>query len=234
MWLGRKLAVKYADKIVVLTKKDMELNKKRFHSEGKITQIYNPIELIKLNNDYDINSKKIVSSGRFTNQKGFDMLVDVAKIVFDKHPDWQWDIYGDGPEEDTVRRLIIEKGLENNVKLMGRTNKMNELYKEYAMYVMTSRFEGFAMVNIEAHLAGLPIVSFDCNCGPDEIIQDGVNGYLVDCFNIDKMAEKINLLIEKSDLRLKMSNSTMLDKEKLQIENVIKNWEEVINEAKNG
>ena len=57
MWLGRKLAVKYADKIVVLTKKDMELNKKRFHSEEKITQIYNPNELIKSNNDYDINSK---------------------------------------------------------------------------------------------------------------------------------------------------------------------------------
>lgn len=228
MWLGRILSARYADKIVVLTKKDMELNKKRFHSEEKIVQIYNPIEFVETNSNYDINSKKIVTCGRLTHQKGIDMLLQVAERVLNKHPDWQWHIYGDGPEEYSVRQLIIEKGLENNVILMGRTNKMNELYKEYAMYVMTSRFEGFAMVNIEAHLSKLPIVSFNCNCGPDEIIQDGINGYLIDCFDIDKMVEKINYLIENPDVRKNMSDNTFLDKEKLKMENIIKEWEKIL------
>ena len=111
---------------------------------------------------------------------------------------------------------------------MGRTNKMNELYKKYAMYVMTSRFEGFAMVNIEAHYAKLPIISFNCDCGPDEIIQDGVNGYLVRCFDIDMMANKINYLIENPNVRIDMSSNTLLDKDKLQLENIIFKWKKII------
>lgn len=228
MWLGRKLSTKFADKIVVLTKRDMELNKKRFHSDGKIVQIYNPIEMTVSKAEYDKNSKKIVTAGRLTGQKGLDMLIDIAEKVFSKHPDWEWHIYGDGPMEKELIQKISEKKLEQNVKLMGRTNKMNEIYPEYAMYVMTSRYEGFAMVNIEAHFAKLPIVSFNCNCGPDEIIQDGVNGYVVDCFDIDKMAEKINTLIENPDLRIEMSQNTMLDKEKLDIKNIIKEWEKIL------
>lgn len=228
MWLGRKLSTKYADKIVVLTKRDMELNKKMFNSDGKIVQIYNPIEATVTKTDYDEGSKKIVTAGRLTSQKGLDMLIEIADRVFKKHSDWEWHIYGDGPMEEELTKKIKEKNLSNNVKLMGKTDKMNELYSEYAMYVMTSRYEGFAMVNIEAHFAKLPIVSFNCNCGPDEIIQDGINGYVVDCFDIEKMAEKINTLIENPDLRKKMSNNTMLDKEKLKMENIIKEWEKII------
>lgn len=228
MWFGRVLSAKYADNIVVLTKKDMEINIKRFKTLEKVVQIYNPF-IFKANNKmYDINSKKIVSCGRFTKQKGYDMLIDVAEKVFSKHPDWIWDIYGDGEEMNNIKYLIERKHLENNVILKGRTNKMDDVYREYAMFVLTSRFEGFAMVNIEAHNAKLPIVSFNCNCGPDEIIQEGINGYLIECFDIDKMAEKINYLIENSDIRLKMSNNTMLDKEKLMMENVIDKWKEIL------
>lgn len=227
-WYGRCVAAKYAHNIVVLTKKDMENNIRLFKSASKIKQIYNPIELVECEFKYNIDSKKIVSSGRLSTQKGFDMLVDVAAMVFAKHPDWEWHIYGEGLGRKNLERLIEEKNIGQNLKLMGRTNKMNELYKDYAMFVMTSRYEGFAMVNIEAHYAKLPIVSFNCNCGPDEIIQDGANGYLVDCFDINKMAEKINYLIENPSIRKEMSDKTFLDKEKLQMSNVIKEWEKII------
>ena len=228
MWLGRKLSAKYADKIVVLTKRDKQININRFKTEGKIHQIYNPIEAIKIDGEYDFNSMKIVSSGRVEYQKGFDMLVEVASKVFEKHSDWEWHIYGDGPDMEKIQNLIDEKGIANNLKLMGRTNRMNEIYREYAMFVLTSRYEGLGIVNIEAHYSKLPIVSFNCDCGPDEIIQDGVNGFLVDCFDIDKMAEKINCLIEDVELRKKMSSNTMLDKEKLQMAYVIKEWEKIL------
>lgn len=228
MWLGRVIAAKYADGVITLTKKDMNLFIERFKPKAKIHQIYNPTEIAKLSDQYDEESKLIVTVGWINNQKGYDMLVEVAKKVFYKHPDWKWHIYGDGPLKENIISLIEENSLSDNVKLMGRTNKMNELYQKYSMYVMTSRFEGFAMVNIEAHYAKLPIVSFNCNCGPDEIIQDGVNGYLVDCFDIDKMAEKINYLIENPNIRIEMSRNTMLDKEKLQMENVIKEWGKIL------
>ena len=144
VWLGRKLASKYADDIVVLTKKDMELITERYHPKVNLHQIYNPIEVIKNEFVYDINSKKIVTSGRITAQKGYDMLTNVAVKVFEKHPDWEWHIYGDGEDKEKIQGLIDCKNIASNLKLMGRTNRMNELYNEYAMYVMTSRFEGFA------------------------------------------------------------------------------------------
>ncbi|MBQ9314473.1 MAG: glycosyltransferase family 4 protein [Clostridia bacterium] len=229
-WFGRVISSKYADKIVVLTDKDRQENIKRFKTNpSKIIRIYNPIEFIKEDNsNYDISSKMLLSSGRICHQKGFDMLVEVASLVFKKHPDWKWHIYGDGADKEKIQNLIDNASLNNNVILMGKTNKMNELYKEYAMFIMTSRYEGFAMVNIEAHYAKLPIVSFDCNCGPDEIIQDGINGYLIDCFNIDKMAEKINYLIEHEEIRKQMSDNTMMDKEKLQPETIINEWKEIL------
>ncbi len=228
-WIGRKLAARYADKLVVLTQKDRRNNMKKFGTkENKIVHIYNPIQVTQLKDDYAIESKKLVSCGRICYQKGFDMLVEVAGKVFDKHPDWEWHIYGDGPDREQIEKAIKEKGLGKNIILKGRTNKMNELYKEYAMFVMTSRYEGFAMVNIEAHYAKLPIVSFNCNCGPDEIIQDGINGYIVECFDIEQMANKINGLIENPELRQKMSDNTMLDKEKLKMENIIKEWEKIL------
>lgn len=228
MWLGRKLSAKYADKIVVLTKKDEKINIEKFHSEGKIVQIYNPIEKMEMEYKYNENSKLILSSGRLEPQKGFDMLVEVAKGVLTKHTDWEWHIYGDGPDKEKLQNMINENGLENNLKLMGRTNKMNELYKEYAFFVLTSRYEGFCMVNIEAHYAKLPIVSFKCNCGPEEIIQEGKNGYLIDCFDTKEMVKKINHLIEESSLRKDMSENTMLDKDKLQMSSIITKWHEVI------
>ncbi len=227
-WWCRKIAALKADKIVVLTEKDLNLYKLNFNPRAELVHIYNPTEKNSFKYDYDMSSKKILSVGRLSYQKGFDMLVDVASKIFDKHKDWEWHIYGDGEDREKINQLIIDKNLQNNVKLMGRTDKMKELYNEYAMYVMTSRYEGFAMVNIEAHYAKLPIVSFNCDCGPDEIIQDGINGYLVECFDIDKMADRINYLIENKEVRKKMSDNTMLDKEKLQMENVIKEWKKIL------
>lgn len=228
MQLGRKVAAKYADDIVVLTKKDMKQNIKLFGTAAKIHQIYNPIEYLERSLKYDINSKKIVTAGRIEYTKGFDMLVEIAARVLEKHPDWEWHIYGDGPDKAKLQKLIDKNNLSQHLKLMGITDKMNKLYNKYSMYVFTSRYEGLGIVNIEAHYAKLPIVSFNCNCGPDEIIQDEVNGYLVDCFDIDKMAEKINYLIENPNVRIKMSENTMLDKEKLQMENVIREWEKIL------
>jgi len=227
--IGRKDASKFANKIIVLTDKDKAHYKELYNiKDPQIIRIYNPIEMINQTHKYDINSKKILSIGRISGQKGFDYLVEIAKIVFEKHSDWQWHIYGEGPEKEKIQILINNNKLEKNIILMGQTNQMQNLYKNYSIFVMTSRFEGFPMVNIEAHSAKLPIVSFDCPCGPSEMIIDGVNGYLIDCFDVEKMAEKINYLIENPDIRQKMSDNTSKDKEKLKMENIIEEWKKIL------
>lgn len=226
----RKLASKVADKIVVLTNKDREANIDKFNTTPeKIVAIYNPMEMKENGEVYNVSSKKIISAGHLINIKGFDMAIEVAKKVFEKHSDWEWHVWGDGILKDELQAKIKKYGLENNFKLMGRTDKLLELYKEYALFVLTSRSEGLGMVNIEAHCAHLPIVSFDCPFGPSEIIQDNINGYLIDCFDIEKMADKINFLIENSPKREEMSKNTMLDKEKFAMTSVIKKWKELLN-----
>lgn len=225
----RKLASKLADKIVVLTESDRKENIKKFGTlPTKIKTIYNPIEMKENKQPYDEKSKRIISVGRLVSIKGFDMLIDVATKVFAKHPDWEWHIYGEGSLKDELQKKIEENNMQNNLKLMGRTDKLLELYKEYAMFVLTSRNEGLGMVNIEAHCAHLPIVSFNCPFGPAEIIKEDVNGYLIKCFDIDEMANKINFLIENTEKRIEMSKNTMLDKEKFKMSNVIKEWKEIL------
>lgn len=229
MWLGRKLAAKYADKIIVLTKKDENLNQEKYNSGEKLFQIYNPIEITEQNHEYDVTSKGIVSVGRLSfYEKGLDYLIEVSSKVLKKHSDWEWHLYGEGDDRPAVEALIREKKIEDKFILKGQTKNMNELYKNYSIFVLSSRYEGFCMVNIEAHYAKLPIVCFNVNCGPDEIIQEGINGYLIDCYDTEEMANKINYLIENIELRKEMSNNTMLDKEKLQMENILKKWYEII------
>lgn len=227
--IGRRIASKKADRIVVLSDKDRLNNINLFKTkEDKIVRIYNPSDYKELSDKYDINSKRIVSVGRVVNQKGFDYLLEVARNVLNKHQDWQWDIFGDGKDKEELINKVKEYSLENSVFFKGKVSNMKERYKEYAMYVMTSRYEGFPMVNIEAHSARLPIVSFDCPCGPSEMILDGENGYLVDCFNIEKMSEMINYLIENPEIRQEFSDNTTKDKEKLKMSNIIKEWEKII------
>lgn len=228
MWLGRVLAAHYADKVVVLTKRDKERNQERFHTGEKLVQIYNPIEEIEQKHDYDITSKAIVSAGRLTYQKGFDYAIAVAEKVLEKYPDWEWHIYGEGEERENLQKGIDEKNLQNKVILKGQVDSMKEVYPHYAMFVLTSRYEGFCMVLLEAQNAKLPEVSFTIDFGPDEIIQDGVNGYLVKPFAIQDMANQINDLIEHPEKRKRMSEQTLLDREKLQMKTIVQQWKQLI------
>jgi glycosyltransferase involved in cell wall biosynthesis len=163
--IGRCEAARKAHKVIVLTKKE----KKRYITfwkakEDKVVQIYNPIEKLKSENfDYDVNSKQIITVGRLCSEKGLDKLVEVAKIVKKSHPDWKWDIYGDGNKYEALKQMILENELQEFITLKGRVKNINDLYRKYAFYVMTSTNEGFPMVLIEAHTSKLPIVSFDIN-----------------------------------------------------------------------
>lgn len=192
----------FANVVVPLTKHDREVYKK--HTKAKrIEQIYNPIDvkLENLQHSYDINSKKIISVGRLKGQKNFIELVDVAKIVLDKHPEYCWHIFGSGDDYQKIKDKIVENDLQDRLILMGQSNDLYSLYKEYAMMVMTSKYEGFPMTLLEGMANKLPLVSFDILTGPNEIIVDGVNGFLINPFDFDDMANKIVKLIDDDLMR---------------------------------
>lgn len=160
-----------------------------------------------------------------TNQKGFDRLIDIWNIIEHKNnvDGWNLKIYGEGELKDDLQEKINEYGL-SNIKLMGYTENIEKVMENAAIFLLTSRYEGFVLVLIEALTKKIPCISFDCKEGPREIIDNGVNGYIVEDDNIDKYAEKLYYLMSNNKVRKTFSANSQKDLYRFDIDRVIKEW----------
>lgn len=172
-----------------------------------------------------LNNKKIISAGRFDSQKGYDLLILAWRIVIDKHPDWQMHIFGDGNCNTMLQNSIKELQIESSFFLHEATPNIYEQYLRHSIYVMSSRYEGFGLVLIEAMSCGLPCISFDCPSGPSEIIKNGENGILVENGNINKLSEAICYLIEKEEVRKQMGLEARKSALRYSKKNIMKQWD---------
>lgn len=214
-----------ANKIIALTKKDAQLYKEKFRVKNCV-HIYNPIDSRLMKQvHYNAESKRIISVGRLNYQKNFECAVNVAKIVLECYPDWSWDIYGSGNEKEKLQKQIDDFGLNGRIELKGQVDDLYSRYPDYALLVMTSRFEGFPMTLLESTACGLPAIAFDILTGPNEIIDDGISGYLVEFEQVDEMAEKIISLIKNKSIRKQMSQSCVDKRNNFSIEKVVEQWE---------
>lgn len=219
IWAARK-----ADAIVTLTKADKRLYKSHLKVHCPIGAIPNPMIQPDPAPTYDADSKVIISSGRLTYQKGFDLLVDAAARVLPQHPDWQWLILGEGEDRAMLEEKIAAAGLENRLILKGHVPDMGEYYRKAAFFVLSSRFEGLPMVLLEAKAYQLPIVSFDCLTGPAEIVTDGVNGLLVDNEDVPALAHAVNEMISSQNYRVRMSKATVQDADRFNLASIMNQW----------
>lgn len=171
-----------------------------------------------------------VSVGRLTDQKNFPLLIDIAEKILKGRTDWRWDIYGDGEQRIALERKITELGLEEKVFLKGNVSDLYDRYPQYAAIVMTSRYEGFPMVLIEAAAKGLPMVSFDIETGPSEIIRDGVNGFLIPQNDIGSMIDRLELIMDNSALCSQMSSAAKESVEPFRLNAVCAQWQMLLQE----
>ena len=214
--------LKKYDKIIVLTNEDKE----KWNEKYSIEVIYNPLTFFPQNIS-NLKNKKIISVGRLEEQKGYDILINVWNIVSKKYPDWILEIYGEGSERENLQNKINKLGLEKSFLLKGATKDIQDKYLESSIYVMSSRYEGMPMVLLEAMACGLPIVSFNCPCGPKDIIKDKEDGFLIPFGDIELMAEKIEELIIDEEKRKLFGKNAKRNVQRFSQDKIMNQWQEL-------
>lgn len=212
------------DTIVVLTDHDQ-------HEWGRFTRkaqrIYNPLTISDPQLS-DCTEKRAIAVGRLSFEKGFDMLVRAWKPVYEQHPDWKLFIFGEGEERPRLEQIRSELGLDDVVLLPGRTKAIASEYKQSALLVLPSRLEGFGNVIVEAEACGLPIVAFRCPFGPQEVVADQQNGFLVAPNDEAEMARRINQLIADETLRKRMGQESLRVVRRFNINTIKSEWIQLI------
>lgn len=148
-----------------------------------------------------------VAGGRLEKQKAFVRMVKVWGRVAEEFPDWQLHIYGRGEEQEAIEKAIAQQGLEGSVILKGYSEDFDQVLRSSSIYLMTSKFEGFPMVLVEAMGQGLPLVAFDCPRGPADVIDDGVNGRLLADGDRAGYAQALRELMADRELRRRMGTA---------------------------
>lgn len=169
-------------------------------------------------------NKQAIIVGRYNSAKGYNYLIDAWREVHKSYPEWIINIFGSGEYEENVRKQINDYGLQDVVIMNNPTDTIMEEYLKSSIYVMSSVFEGFAMVLLEAMACGLPCVSFDCPYGPRNVITDGEDGFLVDYLNSKALADSICKLIENEALRKQMGKNGRNNVLRYSRESIMPQW----------
>ena len=209
------------DRFVVLTDED----KGYWGNIPNIVVIPNAAMLV--GNKYsDVTEKRVIAVGRLDYQKGFDRLIKAWKMVQQsgRFNDWKLDIFGQGEWKDMLNRMIDDYGIAGTASINAPTKQIGDEYAKSSMLVMSSNYEGFPMVMIEAMACGLPVVSFDFKCGPKDIIDDGKNGIIVHDGDIEGLANAMMKLMDNQTLRKTMSENAKKVVDTYSEENVMKQW----------
>ncbi len=214
-------------KLVVLTKSDEhDFVEREGIDASLVRQIYNPSP-IESDSECLHQAKKVLAIGRLTDQKGFDLLLQSWARVERANEEWELEIVGDGSQKAELEQIISDLDLRR-VSISPFTNDIREKYRESSLYVLSSRYEGFALVLLEAMSMSLPIVSFDCRTGPSELIEDGRNGFLVPPLDTEALADRMNRLISNEELRQAMSHQSFEMSKQYRMENILPQWIELL------
>lgn len=224
---------KFADVIIANSKATGEALKV---DKNKIKVVYNAVDNSKIKK-IPHNDIHVGMAGRINRWKGQKLFVDAAEKVLPKHKNVEFYIAGEaynGEEflKGELQSYIDQKNLSKNVKLLGQVNKMSDFYNDLDIFVLPSiQPEPFGLVVIEAMSYGLPVIATK-HGGPVEIIDNQVDGFLVDYLNSDEMANKIDLLISNDELREEMGKKGQIKKkQKFSIESMVNSIEMIFDEV---
>lgn len=223
-----KYSVKRSDYVVVLTDGDLADYKNLLGRKNAISRIYNPVS-------YDLKTVAatereniILTVGRLVPEKGMEYLKKVAIKILEQYPDWQWVILGDGEEREDLERFVAENNLQDRLILKGNVKNVDDYLRKASIFAVTSKIEGLGLSILEAREMKVPCVAFDVKMGPRELIHNGTDGYLINPFDCDEMAVKIEKLINDAELRESFAKNAFLRMNEFRIDKIVRQWKEML------
>ncbi len=216
-----RMIERHADVVVTLTEGDSHLWKKARHLE-----VIPNFSTMAVSRMADYKNKRVIAVGRLSAEKGYDRLLKIWKRVSPQHQDWSLEFFGDGKLHHMLTNMIHDLQLLN-VTINPPTPHISEEYSKSAICVMTSHFEGFPLVLLEAIRHGLPCIAFDCPFGPASIIKDGICGYLIEENSIEQYAQKLSLLMDQEDIWKSLSKEAIKRGEDFSVETVMNRWRQL-------
>ena len=240
----RKIIYGFADGHVAQTEKASQWLKEHTRSKTVVVipnsikwpipsakPVIDPSELLKA------DDKIILAVGSLSRQKGFDLLVEAFSGICSEHPDWKLVILGEQGDKNSekhqrkkIERQVKESGLSGRVHIPGRVGNVGDWYQRANLFVLSSRYEGFPNVVLEAMVAGCPCIAFDCDTGPRDIIENGVNGILVPAGDIKALACEMETLMKDSEVRSILGSRAVQVRERFAEDRVLGMWENLIQE----
>ncbi len=217
-------AIKKADLLISLTDGDAT----NWHRKGvKIIKVIpNPLTLyVEPLSPLKKVEGRIICVGRLTNQKRFDRMIEAFSLIADKYPTWFVDLYGEGEEYNSLMALITHCGLNNRIHIFPTIDSIYLEYQRSQFLVLSSDFEGFGLVIVEAMACGIPVVATDCPYGPSDVIKDGETGLLCK-MEVSSLAEKMEWMMSHDDERQFMGEKAHEVAGQYRKEFVIPQWEQ--------
>jgi glycosyltransferase involved in cell wall biosynthesis len=216
-------SIKNAQIVVALTEGDASEWRKINH---RVRVIPNVVHLNETSIYSDCKAESVIFVGRFSKQKNIKSLLEIWKIVHERKPNWQLQIFGGyGEEQDSL--LPIIKEMNANIFVHEPTSDIMNKYKESSILVLTSIYEPFGLVLPEAMSCGIPVVAFDCPYGPSDILTDGRDGFVIKDNDIQFFAEKVCLLMDNPDLRIRMGKAGIVSSRRYEAKLIMPQWKEL-------
>ncbi|OEU52716.1 MAG: hypothetical protein BA868_03110 [Desulfobacterales bacterium C00003106] len=198
---------------------------------NRVAVIPNPVQACA--NDLNCQARRtslVMAAGRLSHEKGFDLLLTAFAKINRKHPEWNLVIYGDGPERPALERQIRELKLNGRVQLPGVTARLSTHLRTAGCFVLSSRFEGFPNVLMEALACGCPVVASSC-ADISEIVRHGWNGLVIPPEDPDGLANALRLILEDVKLRRVFEENGPVSIRRFDVDSIVDHWERLFQET---
>lgn len=223
---SRRIVSSFYNNVVVLTAADKKMYEEKFRAKNVVV-IPNPVT-INVTQKSACTAPIVLAIGRLTHQKGFDMLLKAWAIICTRHKEWKLRLIGGGEDAEMLTVLAGELNINNSIELIAPTNAIAKYYLDASLYVMSSRFEGLPLVLIEAKAFGLPLISFNCETGPRDVINHNHDGLLVEPNNIEALAAAMEQMITTPGMIKTFSKNSTELLNKFSTETIINQWLQIL------